>query len=78
MFQDLTDKFDDVFKKLKGHGKLTETNISETMRLIRRILLEADVNFKVAKEFVAKVQARAVGHEVLRIRSAHKVGQLIM
>ncbi len=66
MFQELTEKFEDVFKKLRGHGKLTETNISETMREVRRILLEADVNFKVAKDFIARVQERALGQEVLR------------
>jgi signal recognition particle subunit SRP54 len=66
MFQDLTDRFEVVFKKLRGHGKLTERNIAETMREIRRVLLEADVNFKVAKDFVAGVQERAVGQEVLK------------
>ncbi len=66
MFQDITEKFDGVFKKLKGHGKLTEANVSETMRLVRRVLLEADVNFKVAKDFVAGVQDKAMGHDVLK------------
>lgn len=66
MFQDLTEKFESVFKNLRGHGKLTEKNIADTMREIRRVLLEADVNFKVAKNFVASVQERALGHEVLK------------
>lgn len=66
MFQDLTEKFESVFKNLRGHGKLTEKNIADTMREIRRVLLEADVNFKVAKNFVTSVQARALGHEVLK------------
>jgi len=66
MFQDLTEKFESVFKNLRGHGKLTEKNIADTMREIRRVLLEADVNFKVAKDFVTSVQARALGHEVLK------------
>lgn len=66
MFQDLTEKFEGAFKKLRGHGKLTDKNIAETMREIRRVLLEADVNFKVAKEFVAGVQQKAMGEEVLR------------
>jgi len=66
MFQDLTDRFEGVFKKLRGHGKLSERNISDTMREIRRVLLEADVNYKVAKDFVARVQGKALGHEVLR------------
>ncbi len=66
MFQDLTDKFEGVFKKLRGHGKLTDKNIAETMREIRRVLLEADVNFKVARDFVAGVQEKALGEGVLR------------
>ena len=66
MLQELTEKFDGVFRKLKGHGKITEKNVSETMREIRRVLLEADVNYKVAKDFVAKVQAKALGADVLR------------
>lgn len=75
MFQDLTDRFETVFKKLRGHGKLTESNIAETMREVRRVLLEADVNFKVAREFVSKVQQRAVGHEV--VKSVTPAQQLI-
>ncbi|MFQ5650742.1 MAG: signal recognition particle protein [bacterium] len=66
MFQDLTDKFEGVFKKLRGHGKLSDKNIADTMREIRRVLLEADVNFKVAKAFVAGVQSRALGEQVLK------------
>jgi len=66
MFQDLTEKFDHVIRKLKGHGKLSEKNISETMREIRRVLLEADVNYKVAKEFIANVEQRALGQEVIK------------
>ncbi len=65
MFQDLTDRFEGVFKKLRGHGKLTEKNVAETMRELRRVLLEADVNFKVAKDFTGKVQEKALGHTVL-------------
>jgi signal recognition particle subunit SRP54 len=65
MFQDLTDRFEVVLKRLRGHGKLTEKNIADTMREVRRVLLEADVNFKVAKAFVASVQDKALGHEVL-------------
>ena len=66
MFQDLTEKFEGVFKNLRGHGKLTEKNVADAMREIRRVLLEADVNFKVAKNFIASVQERALGHEVLK------------
>jgi signal recognition particle subunit SRP54 len=78
MFQELTEKFEDVFRKLRGHGKLTETNISETMRDVRRILLEADVNFKVAKDFIARVQERALGQEVIKsITPAQQVIKII-
>ncbi|MFQ5864568.1 MAG: signal recognition particle protein [bacterium] len=78
MFQDLTEKLEGVFKKLRGHGKLTEKNISETMREIRRVLLEADVNYKVAKDFIAKVQQKALGQEVLKsIAPAQQVIKII-
>lgn len=78
MFQDLTEKLEGIFKKLRGHGKLTEKNISDTMREIRRVLLEADVNFKVAKEFIAKVQEKALGQEVLKsITPAQQVIKII-
>ncbi len=66
MFNDLTDRLDGIFKKLKGHGKLTEKNIKESLREVRRALLEADVNFKIVKKFVASVQERAVGQDVLK------------
>jgi signal recognition particle subunit SRP54 len=66
MFQELTSRFENIFRKLKGHGKLTPENIAETMREVRRVLLEADVNFKVAKEFIAAVEAKAIGAEVLK------------
>ncbi|MBM9510807.1 signal recognition particle protein [Desulfogranum marinum] len=65
MFENLTDRLEGVFKKLRGHGKLTEENIQEAMGEVRKALLEADVNFKVVKEFVASVTKKAVGHEVL-------------
>jgi len=65
MFENLTDRLDGVFKKLRGHGTLTEENIAEAMREVRTALLEADVNFKVVKEFVAAVTKKAVGQEVL-------------
>ncbi|WP_303722362.1 signal recognition particle protein [Malonomonas rubra] len=66
MFDTLSDKLDSVFKKLRGHGKLTEQHIKETMREIRLVLLEADVNFKVVKSFVNRVGERAAGQEVLK------------
>lgn len=64
MFDNLSDRLGGVFKKLRGHGKLTDENIKEAMREVRMALLEADVNFKVVKEFVATVQEKAVGREV--------------
>ena len=64
MFQNLADKLDSVFKKLKGRGRLTSEDIDATLREVRLALLEADVNFKVVKEFLAQVRERAVGDEV--------------
>ena len=64
MFENLSDRLEGVFKKLRGHGKLTEENIGEALREVRGALLEADVNFKVAKDFVARVSEQAVGREV--------------
>jgi len=66
MFDTLSDKLDSVFKKLRGHGRLSEQHIKETMREIRLVLLEADVNFRVVKDFVAKVRDRAEGQDVLK------------
>ncbi|HOC24841.1 MAG TPA: signal recognition particle protein [bacterium] len=66
MFQELTDKLEAVLHKLRGHGTLNEKNIAESMREVRRVLLEADVNYKVAKQFIADVEQRALGQEVLR------------
>ncbi|MFZ5760777.1 MAG: signal recognition particle protein [Thermodesulfobacteriota bacterium] len=65
MFENLSDRLHKVFKDLRGHGKLTENNIQDAMREVRMALLEADVNFKVVKEFVAAVTEKAVGQEVL-------------
>jgi signal recognition particle subunit SRP54 len=66
MFDNLTEKFDSVFKKLRGHGRLSEENIQEALREVRLVLLEADVNFRVVRDFVAAVRERAVGQEVLK------------
>ena len=65
MFQSLADKLENAFKKFKGKGKLTESDVKEGMREIKLALLEADVNFKVVKEFMATVSERCVGAEVL-------------
>jgi signal recognition particle subunit SRP54 len=66
MLDDLTQKLEQVFKNLRGYGKLSEKNIADAMKEIRRALLEADVNYKVVKSFIAAVEERAVGQEVLR------------
>jgi signal recognition particle subunit SRP54 len=66
MFQELSDKLESVLRSLRGQGKLSEKNIAESMREVRRVLLEADVNYKVAKQFIAEVEQRALGQEVLR------------
>jgi signal recognition particle subunit SRP54 len=65
MFDSLSEKLDGVFKRLKGHGTLTENNISEGLREVRLALLEADVNFKVVKQFIAGIKERALGREVM-------------
>jgi len=65
MFENLSDKLDSVFRKLKGHGKLSEKNIEEGLKEVRMALLEADVHYRVAKKFVAAVKERALGREVL-------------
>ncbi len=65
MFENLTDRLESVFKKLRGHGVLTEENIQEAMREVRTALLEADVNLGVVKDFIAAVTEKAVGQEVL-------------
>ena len=65
IFEGLADKLQETFKKLRGQGKLTETDINEAMREVRMALLEADVNFKVVKDFIAKVKEKAIGKEVL-------------
>ncbi|MEN6321537.1 MAG: signal recognition particle protein [Syntrophaceae bacterium] len=65
MFETLTEKLEDIFKKLKRRGRLDEENISSALREIRMVLLEADVNFKVVKDFIEEIRTRAVGQEVL-------------
>lgn len=66
MFEELTTRFESIFKKLKGRGRLTEENISEAMRDVKRALLEADVNYKVVKSFTVSVKEKALGSEVLQ------------
>ena len=64
-FESLSDKLQNVFKKLRGKGVLTEKDIKEALREVKLALLEADVNFKVVKDFIKSVQERAVGQEVM-------------
>ncbi len=66
MFDNLTEKFEGVIKKLRGHGKISEENIADTLREVRRVLLDADVNYKVAKQFIEDVRTRALGKDVLQ------------
>ncbi|MBA2881436.1 signal recognition particle subunit SRP54 [Desulfosalsimonas propionicica] len=65
MFDNLSDKLNSVFKKLKGHGKLSEKNIDEGLREVRMALLEADAHYRVVKQLIADIRARAIGQEVL-------------
>ncbi|HNM16280.1 MAG TPA: signal recognition particle receptor subunit alpha, partial [bacterium] len=66
MFNDLSAKIEGAFKRLAGRGVINEKNIQEALREIRMALLEADVNFKVVKDFIDKATAKALGQEVLR------------
>ena len=66
MFSQLGDKLQDIFKDLRGHGTISESNINDALRQVRLALLEADVDFQVAKNFVARVKEKALGEEVLR------------
>src|SRR5579884_1026180 len=66
MFDTLTDRLQDVFKRLRGKGKLTERDVDEALKEVRLALLEADVNFKVVRSFVGRLRERAVGVEVLQ------------
>jgi signal recognition particle subunit SRP54 len=66
MLEDLTGKLESTLRKLRGYGKLTEKNISESLKDIRRALLEADVNYKVVKDFIQAVQEKAIGENVLK------------
>jgi signal recognition particle subunit SRP54 len=75
MFEDLSVKLEGVLKKLRGQGKISEANVAETLREVRRVLLDADVNYKVAKQFIDDVLKRAVGQDVLQSITP---GQLIV
>ena len=75
MFENLSERLERSFKILKGEGKITEINVAETLKDVRRALLDADVNYKVAKEFTDRVKAKAMGMNVL---TAIKPGQLMV
>lgn len=75
MFENLTDKFEKAFKVLKGQGQISEINVAETLKEVRRALLDADVNFKTAKEFTSRVKEKALGRDVL---TAVSPGQLLV
>ena len=65
MFNNLGDRFKDIFKKVRGQGKLTESNMKDALREVRLALLEADVNYSVAKNFVSRIREKALGEEVI-------------
>ncbi|HMC96545.1 MAG TPA: signal recognition particle receptor subunit alpha, partial [Flavobacteriales bacterium] len=75
MFENLSEKLERAFKVLKGQGQITEINVAETMKEVRRALLDADVNFKTAKDFTDRVKAKALGANVLTSVSP---GQLLI
>ncbi len=66
MFENLTDKLERSFKLLKGQGRITDINVAETLKEVRKALLDADVNYKIAKEFTATVKDKAIGQQVLK------------
>ena len=75
MFENLSDRLERSFKIIKGEGKITEINVAETLKEVRRALLDADVNYKVAKTFTDTVKQKALGMNVL---TAVKPGQLMV
>ncbi|MFB6307400.1 MAG: signal recognition particle protein [Flavobacteriales bacterium] len=75
MFENLSEKIEKSFKVLKGHGQITEVNVAETLKEVRRSLLDADVNYKTAKEFTKEVKDKALGQDVLK---SIKPGELLV
>ena len=75
MFNNLSEKLDKAFHILKGHGKISEINVAETLKEVRRALLDADVNFKIAKDFTTRVKEKAIGENVL---TTLQPGQLLV
>src|SRR5215470_4583269 len=74
MFESLSDKLESAFKNLKGQARITELNVATTVKEIRRALVDADVNYKIAKEFTDKIKDKAMGEKVL---TAVSPGQLM-
>ena len=78
MFETLSEKLGNVFRRLSSKGKLTEKDVDEALREVRLALLEADVNFRVVKDFVARTKERAIGADVLESLSpAHQVVKIV-
>ena len=75
MFESLSEKFDRAFKLLKGQGRITEINVATTLKEVRKALLDADVSFKIAKQFTEDVKEKALGENVL---TAVSPGQLMV
>src|SRR5699024_6543622 len=75
MFDNLTDKLDKALHVLKGHGQITEVNVAETLKEVRRALVDADVNYKTAKNFTNTVKEKALGQDVL---TTLKPGELMV
>ena len=75
MFENLTDKIERAFKTLKGEGRITDVNVAETLKEVRKALLDADVNYKIAKEFTDRVKEKAIGMNVLK---AVKPGEMLV
>ena len=73
-FESLSERFQKIIKKIRGQARLTESNMDEMLKEVRIALLEADVNFKVVKQFIAKVKEKALGEEVyLKLNPSHNV-----
>lgn len=75
MFENLSERLESAFKQIKGQGRITELNIASTVKEIRKALIDADVNFKIAKEFTDKVRDKAMGQKVI---NAVSPGQLMV
>ena len=78
MLDALSEKFERILKRLRGHGVLSEENITDALKEVRLALLEADVNFKVVKSFLDRVREKAVGQEVLQsLTPGHQVVKIV-